>query len=96
MTPPTDRQLDLQAAADELGVHYQTAYRWVRNGRLEAELVGGRYLVSRDDISQLIRAARPRKRRRRHEPVGSSMQPSACTRRSSPATRPPPSRSPNA
>ena len=53
---PTDRQLDLQAAADELGVHYQTAYRWVRNGRLEAELVGGRYLVSRDHISQLNRA----------------------------------------
>lgn len=39
--------LDLQAAADELGVHYQTAYRWVRNGRLPASLIDGKYLVER-------------------------------------------------
>ncbi|HYN35000.1 MAG TPA: B12-binding domain-containing protein [Ilumatobacteraceae bacterium] len=42
--------LDLRTAADELGVHYQTAYGWVRSGRLKAELIGGRYLVSRDDL----------------------------------------------
>ena len=45
--------LDLQRTADELGVHYQTAYRWVRTGKLPAELVDGRYRVTRDDISAM-------------------------------------------
>lgn len=55
MGAPTNR-VDLQTAADELGVHYQTAYRWVRTGRLDSELVGGRYLVSSTDIAELDRA----------------------------------------
>lgn len=33
-----------------LGVHYQTAYRWVRNGRLPATLLNGRYVVARRDV----------------------------------------------
>jgi excisionase family DNA binding protein len=41
-----DRALGLQEVADELGVHYQTAYRWVRSGRLPAALVDGRYEVT--------------------------------------------------
>jgi excisionase family DNA binding protein len=45
--------LDLQRAADELGVHYQTAYRWVRTGKLPAELVDGRYRVALADISEM-------------------------------------------
>lgn len=45
--------IDLQTAADELGVHYQTAYRWVRSGRLPAELIGGRYTVTRRDVDSL-------------------------------------------
>jgi excisionase family DNA binding protein len=53
--PTSEAKLDLQTAADELGVHYQTAYRWVRSGRLGAELVGGRYLVSSGDIAELNR-----------------------------------------
>ena len=44
------KALDLQAAADDLGVHYQTAYRWVRSGQLDARMVGGRYVVGRDDL----------------------------------------------
>jgi len=48
-----DEPLDLQRAADELGVHYQTAYRWVRTGKLPAELVDGRYRVSLADISSM-------------------------------------------
>ncbi|MDJ0769634.1 MAG: B12-binding domain-containing protein [Ilumatobacter sp.] len=43
-------QLDLHEAADELGVHYQTAYRWVRTGKLPAAMVNGRYVVSRADL----------------------------------------------
>ncbi len=42
--------LDLRSAAAELGVHYQTAYGWVRNGRLPAELVRGRYVVMAGDL----------------------------------------------
>ena len=51
-------RLDLQSAADELGVHYQTAYRWVRTGLLPAEMVAGRYLVSRDDLESFERSQR--------------------------------------
>lgn len=51
-----DEHLELQAAADELGVHYQTAYRWVRSGRLSAEMVAGRYLVPRAAIERLNRS----------------------------------------
>jgi len=47
---PDDDQLELQEAADALGVHYQTAYRWVRSGRLPAQVVGGRYQVARRDL----------------------------------------------
>ncbi len=45
--------LDLQEAADALGVHYQTAYRWVRSGRLPARLVAGRYRVGRADLDHV-------------------------------------------
>ena len=50
---PSDEQLDLQAAADELGVHYQTAYRWVRSGKLPARMAGGRYLVERSALTEM-------------------------------------------
>ncbi len=49
----SEEQLELQEAADALGVHYQTAYRWVRSGRLPAEVVGGRYRVARSDLLQI-------------------------------------------
>lgn len=55
-----DEPFDLQRAADELGVHYQTAYRWVRTGKLPAELVDGRYRVSSADISDMaVRRSTP-------------------------------------
>ena len=55
-----DEPFDLQRAADELGVHYQTAYRWVRTGKLPAELVDGRYRVSSADISEMaVRRSTP-------------------------------------
>lgn len=46
--------VDLQQAADELGVHYQTAYKWVRTGKLAARRVGGRYQVGRADIAAMV------------------------------------------
>ena len=40
----------LQEAADRLGVHYQTAYGWVRGGRLPARMVAGGYDVAEADV----------------------------------------------
>ncbi len=50
---PNQSTVELRAAAAELGVHYQTAYRWVRNGRLPATMVAGKYCVSRSDLDEL-------------------------------------------
>jgi MerR family transcriptional regulator, light-induced transcriptional regulator len=43
----------LQEAADALGVHYQTAYTWVRNGELPARKVRGGYEVADADVHAL-------------------------------------------
>jgi excisionase family DNA binding protein len=50
--------MDLREAADTLGVHYQTAYAWVRQGVLPARKVGRGYEISEADASSL--AARRR------------------------------------
>jgi len=42
----TDTVLTLQEAADQLGVHYMTAYRYVRLGQLDAVKVGGTWQVT--------------------------------------------------
>lgn len=57
---PNPPPVELRAAAAELGVHYQTAYRWVRNGRLPATLIAGKYAVRRSDLDAFARLrARP-------------------------------------
>jgi excisionase family DNA binding protein len=43
--------MDLRGAADALGVHYQTAYAWVRQGLLPARKVGRGYQISDDDVT---------------------------------------------
>ncbi len=48
-----DARLTLGEAAAELGVHYQTAYRWVRQGALRAVKVSGVYEVDRSAVSDL-------------------------------------------
>lgn len=53
--------MDLQTAASRLGVHYQTAYRWVREGSLVAIKRGSSYEISEDDLEAF--------RRRREAPV---------------------------
>jgi MerR family transcriptional regulator, light-induced transcriptional regulator len=42
--------MELAEAAERLGVHYQTAYRWVREGRLPAVRVRGRYQLTAADV----------------------------------------------
>jgi len=49
-TPPDPSDLTLQQVADELGVHYMTAYRWVRLGMLNATKNGRSWVVTRDDL----------------------------------------------
>lgn len=48
---PDDHRVSLREAAELLGVHYMTAYRHVRTGRLPAELVDGQWQVRRSDLA---------------------------------------------
>src|SRR5580765_136786 len=48
------RPLDLGEAADRLGVHYQTAYRWVRNGTLAATKVGTMYVITDAEVARFL------------------------------------------
>ncbi|HEY2428560.1 MAG TPA: B12-binding domain-containing protein, partial [Acidimicrobiales bacterium] len=50
--------MDLPRAAERLGVHYQTAYKWVRNGSLPAVKVGSGYQISEHDVDRLHQARR--------------------------------------
>jgi excisionase family DNA binding protein len=45
--------MQLREAADMLGVHYQTAYQWVRQGALPARKTGRGYEVSEHDVGAL-------------------------------------------
>lgn len=45
--------MQLRDAAELLGVHYQTAYAWVREGVLPAKKTGRGYDVSESDVSAL-------------------------------------------
>jgi excisionase family DNA binding protein len=56
--------LTLLQAADELGVHYMTVYRYVRTGWLPATRVGGTWQVAPADL-ELVRRVGPGTRRRR-------------------------------
>jgi MerR family transcriptional regulator, light-induced transcriptional regulator len=55
-TPPASSErpgsglLGLQEAADRLGVHYMTAYRYVRTGRLPATRIGAQWWVDQRDL----------------------------------------------
>jgi excisionase family DNA binding protein len=52
-----DQSITLNEAAEKLGVHYMTAYRYVRTGRLEATKVGGEWRVSQSDLDAFVAAA---------------------------------------
>lgn len=65
MAVVSDETIDLQTAARQLGVHYQTAYRWVRSGELPATMVTGSYRLGPDVVARFAaRRARPARRRR--------------------------------
>ena len=56
--------VSLQEAADILGVHYMTAYRYVRTGRLPAQQVDNRWRVRRANLDRLAPPRPPVGRRR--------------------------------
>ncbi len=56
MAPLPDTALDLDDVAAEVGVHYQTVYRWVRAGKLPADMVDGRYRVRRHELDAFLEA----------------------------------------
>ena len=43
-------------AAERLGVHYQTAYKWVREGRLPAAKFGTAYDIAEEDLARFAAA----------------------------------------
>jgi excisionase family DNA binding protein len=52
-------QLTVQQAADMLGVHYMTAYRYIRTGRLPATRVGNHWHVRPADLARIAPKAAP-------------------------------------
>jgi excisionase family DNA binding protein len=51
MSEPSATGLNLKRVAATLGVHYMTAYRYVRTGRLPARRVGNGWVVDPDDLA---------------------------------------------
>jgi excisionase family DNA binding protein len=61
--------LSLRDAAAELGVHYMTAYRYVRTGRLPATREGGEWRIRRADVERFVHPPAPRPGRARGVPA---------------------------
>lgn len=68
--------INLHAAAELLGVHYQTAYKWVRSGELRATMVMGAYRLDSDTVARFAerraRPSQPRPRRPKTDAPGLS------------------------
>lgn len=52
--PAAETLLSLRECADRLGVHYMTAYRYVRLGRLSAVKVGTEWRVAESDLEAFV------------------------------------------
>jgi excisionase family DNA binding protein len=61
------RPLSLPEVAEKLGVHYMTAYRYVRTGRLPARRVAGVWQIDPVDVENMRRDSRSP---RQHRPTG--------------------------
>jgi excisionase family DNA binding protein len=55
-------RIGLAEAAERLGVHYMTAYRYVRTGRLPAVSIGGRWELDPADLAAMVPADGVRRR----------------------------------
>lgn len=61
---PVESMLTVQQAADQLGVHYMTMYKYVRTGRLPGSRVGGGWRIDPSDLDSLTSSAVNRRRGR--------------------------------
>ena len=61
--PEGTTTVGLRQAAEQLGVHYMTAYRYVRSGRLPAHKLGSEWQIDLADLKDLIDAPAPRRGR---------------------------------
>src|SRR5689334_2475877 len=59
MAPPSPSPIPLAEAAERLGVHYMTAYRYVRTGRLAATRNGVQWMVDPRDLANLSAPSPP-------------------------------------
>lgn len=71
--------MNLKTAARRLGVHYQTAYRWVRSGQLVAVKVGAGYEIS-DAALARFQAQRTALERASEKSIDLTNQPSGGSR----------------
>jgi excisionase family DNA binding protein len=62
------QNLSLTEAAERLGVHYMTVYRYIRLGRLPAQQHNGRWTIDSDELARLTRSS-PRPTGRRSQPA---------------------------
>lgn len=56
---PEGDTISLRSAAERLGVHYMTAYRYVRLGQLPATKVGGQWQIDLEDLESLVHGPSP-------------------------------------
>lgn len=77
MTIASDDAVTLTDAADQLGVHYMTAYRYVRTGRMLATKHAGQWWVSPADLAAVAaeRAVKPPPRSEAGSPREMHLQP---------------------
>lgn len=61
--------LTLREAAEQLGVHYMTAYRYVRLGKLAAHKVGAEWRVEQADLEAYAQQPARAEPGRRHDPA---------------------------
>lgn len=59
MSSRSSARITLGEAAERLGVHYMTAYRYVRTGRLPATREGVQWMVDPRDLAKLAAPSRP-------------------------------------
>jgi excisionase family DNA binding protein len=59
---PETSELSVRQAAERLGVHYMTAYGYVRTGRLDARREGAQWRIRRHAVDQMLEPPTRRKR----------------------------------
>ncbi|MCX7619782.1 MAG: B12-binding domain-containing protein [Acidimicrobiales bacterium] len=66
--------LTLNQVAERLGVHYMTAYRYIKTGRLRAIQVNGQWRIDERDVRRLQNRSGPTRPRRSHRHAPGSVR----------------------